>query len=473
MNRGWMIGGALLLLVAVVAAVVALGGLGGPTEGEAARVARPSAEAEERVEAPLRELPQETAEPADERLAEIARASQAGGQAQPAPASAEPAPDAPVVVQVVDSGGTPIEDADVAATDWLEALGASLAVAASSVARTDEEGRVELDARLVAGGWAFGHVQLFVRAEGFAPQEVLAQVENGVARVVLLRWASLIVSGRTEAEQGIVDVDVQLDARAIESDAGWFTTADGKRANDRVRPGERLVRIAWTAPGGARHHSEVAAFELAEAETRELVLALHPPAFVTGRLDARVPRPVADGVVELRSGRAGSSPFFDEEPELVHAWHVAVREDGTFDVGDLPRGPVHVAAVCAGWTSLDAPGAVAQLDGERDVAEPLLGGTHELVVGMERAARAVVRLRNPSGQPLADARVELFVSMRPRFVDREYVATTGFDGTVAFDDVPVRAASLVVEHPTLRGVAEDVELASGETTSLAFTLEER
>ncbi len=480
-----------LLVVALLGTAVALRLLDRGGESEVTRVRAVAPEQRQRVDATLLDAtllgaPAEAARRVAQKTAPVA------APAPDAPATVVPAPSAPahewvappgrLSVLVVDSARRPIAGADVTKLVWEDG-----STVPRDVARTDAEGRASLEL-------SRSSALLAVRADGFLPREILARVSERRAMVMLSMPATVIVTGFVAREpQRIVDLDVQFDDHALESDGGWFTTSNGSRAHDRVRPGSRAVRIAWTDPEGAVHHSDVVELELAESETRELRLELHPPAFVSGRLDEEVPRPIVDGVVQIRAGRVcrlarmPDEPSFGDWPDrelgsLVRDRYVVVREDGTFEASDLPRGPAMITAACSGWVSYTGPGALSSFDGASDVWEPMLDATHEAVVAMQPAARVVVRLHGPGGLPATDARVTLEISSwlrgadaQTRFLDRHYVATTGLEGTVVFEDVPSQTAYVDVDHRALRLSAfpESIQLRSGETKSLAFTLVER
>jgi len=75
---------------------------------------------------------------------------------------------------------------------------------------------------------------------------------------------------------------------------------------------------------------------------------------------------------------------------LERTWHVVVREDGTFDVGDLPRSTVDVLATCAGWISR----------GSREIE---LDGVVRCELEMQAAAGFRATLVDGTGERVANA----------------------------------------------------------------------
>ena len=453
-----------LLVVALVAAV-ALGLLGRSGESNVARVQTAAVDERERVDATLLAAPaeavrvgQESAPPDAPSLFTSESESEAVG------------PREPLIVCVVDSAGRPVAGADVLCRaqpkepfpmPFVEQRFGEVVVA---VGRTEADGTVVFaDAVAALDKWGTS-ARLRVRRAGFAPlDDVRALVRNDTCTVTLLRPAAVVVSGWIgDPEQRVGAVEARLDDDATEDHRGWMTTADGRRAHDAVKPGERAARIAWDAPDGVRHYSDVFEFELEESETRELHLELHPPVTVKGRLASNVPRPIVAGVVEVRVG----CPLYAQEPMVVESRRGAVRGDGTFEVGDLPRGPVEVTAACAGWASSVGHGATSLAGNE--------------VVFMERTGSVTLRLRDPRGELVAGARVAVLLQSGQyhpapsSFVGRKFSAITGANGTVHFDEVPGRFAFVLVRHPALRQPppweAEMIELVPGGSAAADIAL---
>ncbi len=423
------------------------------------------------------------------------------------------------------------EQADLAARDWLEIQvldpegrpvpDAQLSIGGvrkegdrgswygmrdgPATARSDAQGRarisytrwVDIDGRTI-------EVDLEVTHAEFVPfRDASFALGPGQHPVVLRRGATVIVSGWLGSRELVItalDIHADRDSQLPSSD--WTRERDGRLSTTRLSPGKHLIWLTHASEAHGNLASKIEGFELGESEWKELHLELHPLATQSGRLDAAVPRPVLDGHVwvNLNQGGAGDEPSIDRDFEAP------VREDGTFELADLPPGRGQIIALCRGWVSrrtpfdpveavtrrlgrYPSPREIEQAFQEEEpeslqaqrIALPARG---PLVVAMEPAGSLEVTARDQDGTPLAG----VLVATSPNvywigvgstiFPWREWRAETDALGRARIDDLPPDESLWVqAHHDAFRMTRADrdripsVEIVSGRTAERTLVLE--
>ena len=423
------------------------------------------------------------------------------------------------------------EPADLAARDWLEIQvldpegravpEARLSIAGvrkegdrgswygmrdgPATAQSDAQGRarisytrwVDIDGRTI-------EVDLEVTHAEFVPfRDSSFAIGAGQHPVVLQRGATVIVSGWLGSREVVITaLDIRMDRESQLPSSDWARERDGRLSTTRLAPGKHQIWLTHASEAHGNLASAIETFELAENEWKELHLELHPLAMQSGRLDEAVPRPVLDGHVWVNLNRGGSGG----EPSIDRDFEAPVREDGTFELADLPPGRGQIIALCRGWVSRRTPFDPLEAVTRRLGHEPTFGEIElafqeeapesleaqriavpspgALVVAMERTGSLEVTVRAQDGSPLAGA----IVSTSPNvfwigvgstiFPWREWNDETNAIGLARIDDLPPDDSLWVqAYHSAFRMTRADrdqipsVQIVSGGTAELVLELE--
>lgn len=398
----------------------------------------------------------------------------------------------PLAIRVVDEGGKPIAGAEVG----LRALRPEhtpgpyhLRHPGSALRRTGASGRVELVYPVwTHPGARTSEVTVEVRHPRFPGRCIDLAVEPGERRVVMRRSGVLSVSGwiddRTDRVFAVIPHTGRRAALPLDH---WQVGAQRPPSTHRAPDEPFSLWLEHRDPEGRVWWSDHVVVATVRGEAHHEHLRLRPAVTVRGYLDSRVPRPVVDGVVEVSVPRGGNDARGIRR-------RVEVAADGSFEVGDLPRGHGEVVAACRGWRSPSAVGARARAlaasgtrDGERPPPDWLRrahnhvfdarAGDVRIVVPMQPEARAAVSVLRPDRQPLPDAVVRFWWVTRwasSSRIDLEVDgrATTDAQGIAVVGGLPDGEQGFVVRADgylmPLR--AGRIELTAGETHELAVVL---
>jgi hypothetical protein len=266
----------------------------------------------------------------------------------------------------------------------------------------------------------------------------------------------LVVSGWVGTPaNAVLDVQPMLEFESGISSADWVRGRDGRLGTNRVKAGEHALALEWKSPEGKRHASHVVEFALAPGEQRDMALELVPCVARRGRLDDAVPRPVVDGEVQVNVvfGGRGSTAG-------LRVYGAKVAADGTFELPELPPGPLELIAMCDGWAAtyeLRPFRYEYQLPGETEkrVSEgehwsiPMLelAAGESLVVPMTPTAAVELELVDAAGAPLMGASFWMFPNVHwpssgysQLYLDRKWSATTDASGRARLANLPTHAA---------------------------------
>ncbi len=249
--------------------------------------------------------------------------------------------------------------------------------------------------------------------------------------VVLQSGAVVRVSAQNAAGEALTNFVVQLPGLSwLNSSNDWRTVAPRVKESRRVPAGPRTLRVVQLGGTGPISFAEPASFTARAGRTNSFTCRVLPGLRVTGRLDAAVPRPVANGrvIVEVASGVA-------PRPEDRIVWHTwtKVSAEGEFTFECLPAGEAELVGICDGWVSANGthvsrPGAsvVPQL-----FALPSAAGRLELL--MEAAGALEVRVLDKLSRPLARAEVHTWPNAVWGGFGRRILGGDLFDTSAFFD----------------------------------------
>ncbi|MCP3916546.1 MAG: hypothetical protein GY711_13395 [bacterium] len=449
--------------------------------------------------------PTETPEPADEEKPE----TEVAAAQEPPIGAGDLEAKVPITIRVVDDTDAPVGEASV--TIWAmrrddEPGGHYLYRGEQPFGETNRQGVVELDHwQWVTVDGRTGEVTLKVTHPEFVTFTGDITIGPGQHVVRLERGTTVVVTGWHGAQSNVImDLQLQVDHEAKLGSDAWEPLADGRLATTQIPPGPHWIVASHQHPELGRLSSAAERFEVGEVGWETLYLELHAPIDFVGRVDASVPRPVADGhvMLVLRSGglRGG-------EPVLSQSFEAEIEPDGTFVLAGLRPGAGQIFAICRGWSSrktladdplqigvrfTEPPSAEKKrsvLEGEGDRAY-ILQRTEvpqvdtPYVVGMERTGILEVTVLGPDGTPVEGATVHTSPNVRVMGVGawihpwREWRATTGADGVARIEDLPpTRQLWFGAGATGLRMAAQDraetpaVDVRSGEASAGEITLE--
>ena len=354
-------------------------------------------------------------------------------------------------VRVVDALGHPIPRAVVRGRglrserhpgDWFGWHGQELAL------ETDGQGLARLEytpefksgsERLRTDGLAFDvdHPEYLPRQIGGHP------LDAGACRVTLEQGAFLVVAGRLADSGSVVHEVVPHLSEQAELTAGpWQPVRDGRPSNDRIPAGRHALYLEWEREG-TPWYSEVHEFEVVAGEYKELELELLPPRSLRGEFDARVPRPVLEGEVELNLYTGLDE---EREPVLSRSFKAAVAADGSFELSALAPGAGEMIGICRGWTSLEFE--VGEQDDELwlQQVEPAHFEGEPFVLAMRPSASCEVSVLDEAGEPLPGALAILTPNVywsngdADYFLGRTWRAESDSRGVARLENLPSGAA---------------------------------
>jgi hypothetical protein len=387
---------------------------------------------------------------------------------------------APLAVTVTDAAGSPVEGALVA----IEGVRATtsgrkhlLGKGPRLQERTDADGEASVRYPVtVLGGDTTAFVSFTVEhPDFFGFRETDHPVGNASAVATLRRGAQVVVSGWIEDPDEVIrgiEPELSIGARVPQSSGTnadvWRSTPDGRLAAARFLPGRHALLLTYVAPDGARYTSELATFELADTEHKELHLQLLPARSLEGRLSFDVARPITSGrvLVALQSGNPRRPA-----PRIHLRREAAVAADGTFRIDGLAPMQGEIVASCDGWVSALLPTrdlerlGVTRADdeviaeaqrrlGERALSQQEFDASADagpFVLEMQPAPLLVVEVLAPDETPLAGARVTVLARVQWNVgVSEPWVGTLGGttdeSGRVTFTALPPGVHEVLVEH---------------------------
>jgi len=268
-------------------------------------------------------------------------------------------------------------------------------------------------------------------------------------------WATAEQAGATPytkyGERNAIWDGQGSDQRPVAEPAAYTYTTDGHGRCIVPLPSGRSVFLVSREEIGNSGLWYAKALEA--AGDQPTTITLHPPSRVRGRVVLSDDRPVA-----------GATVRFSDSMLLTKMWF-----DGRSGRGDA-RCPSDVMTDAAGEFEYTADHhlmgeAQAFIDERKSAVESVTwrGGTSEAVVTLRFPGRFSIRgiVRGPSGEPLADARVQV-----ARRLMRTLETTSGPDGAYTLDLVESGRYSVAAE---LGNSAEGADLVMAEPTYVTLT----
>ena len=220
--------------------------------------------------------------------------------------------------------------------------------------------------------------------------------------VVLKRGGIVKVTGYLGTRENLLPaIQAQLASLPLPRKGFWQSMGSKALVNRRVPEGTNAVRLVYAPPAGRICFSDYATFLSLAGQTNEFYLELKPGLQLSGRLDDSVPRPVANGRVQVSI----SSPSVNTNRDRL-LWQTSkeINPDGTFVFDSLPPGKVEVVALCDGFKSKD--GLTTKIG---DFIMPqvfqLQDRDLDAVIAMEPTATFEVTVLDDEKRPLAGAGV--------------------------------------------------------------------
>jgi len=186
----------------------------------------------------------------------------------------------------------------------------------------------------------------------------------------------------------------------------WIHPGPGLLATRRLSEGTQAVRVVQFDSRGAIWSSDVTNVFSKAGEATELTLTLKRGVAVRGKLDAAVPRPVANGRVIVTVFPPGIAA--KKQPPEWHAW-TPVRPDGSFEFASLPSGDLEIAAICQGFINANGPGKFSMHYPQK---HSIGAADLDLTIGMQPTARLEVMVVDEKGKPMPRALVSAAPNLR-------------------------------------------------------------
>lgn len=258
-------------------------------------------------------------------------------------------------VQVLDENGKPVAGAK-ARLQFLHVRAGSTLLGEVANAVTDATGTATFQTPAQSQGLAIG-----VTADGFAANSEVQEEFKGSATIHLKRGRVIHVRAVGETG-GVLTKAVPLLVQGSVQYPEFTLQDDGTFESRVVDTGRHLMRVVTAQKDGPFLFSELIDVSTAQpGEDGILEVVLKPGTRLTGRLDDSVPRPVAEGYVQLMVVEGHNHTLVTTEDRFqtdAWAWEdvAAVQPDGTFTFESVPSGglaQIHVSG--DGYMSQNPP----------------------------------------------------------------------------------------------------------------------
>jgi hypothetical protein len=248
--------------------------------------------------------------------------------------------------------------------------------------------------------------EFYVTAEKLDDVATITLVSGDVVEVAALNGAQPLP---------IDDVYVQWSSDSHEGHNGTTLTEDGMRRLPRLPPGPELLRLVYLPADREPLFSVVDPVALTNGKRRKLRMQLHSGAYVVGRLDDAVPRPVKNGrVVGQLIDLCGAGK---DQESLTWRTCATIREDGTFTLPPMPEGELQLIAMCDGFVAAAGEPPAFASARERGMGKSIYnrpqtfkvvsGANDAVTVAMTAAAAYEFHVTDQNGKPLASVDVGL------------------------------------------------------------------
>ncbi|MDX9971406.1 MAG: M56 family metallopeptidase [FCB group bacterium] len=427
-------------------------------------------------------------------------------------------------VKVVDEAAAPVTDASVmpdglrakikgGGYGWREDV-----YGKPNAAKTDAQGNAQIQyPRYIEEHVETGTVMVSVSRPGYVAQRGLVEVDGSSPPIVLKQAATVRVSGYVGAKENRAWPIYALmeDPITFHGESGWVP-AEGRNKeleNSGVSEGDHFFWLMHRSPQGllfSRNEKIVAQ----KGKTVELSVALEPGCRLEGKVDDSVPRPIRNGIADVRvipnevfalKSRTGI--------EVQWMAQAPIQEDGSFVFESLPMGHAEIAAFCDGAVVKYSDKATSSMLGQPFPVTTSGGLVSGIAMPMQATATAVIVVEDPDGRPLAGAKVAFWpnfywfgsystLAAPGPFTSEEslqtnsknvtkarieaflytYSAITDETGKAVVKDLPAFAPEFAVQHDAFQlpisqesGGRRDarIELKPGETTEMTVRMERK
>lgn len=330
----------------------------------------------------------------------------------------------PLDVKVVDESGAPVEGASVLPCGlrtkvergshygWRDEVHGQ-----SKTVKTDTKGIAQIQyPKYVDEHSATGEVTVAVSRSGCVSRQIDVKVDGSSPPIALEQGATVRVSGYVDKKENIAwPIYALMDIPQIfRSENGWIPAAgDEKRLeNDTVNDGKHYLWLVYRSETQGLLFSQCEEVIAQKGKSLDMSLALEPGCRFEGKLDDSVPRPIKNGVAEIRVIPNGV--FAEEVKGGVRVQWTAqapIHEDGSFVFESLPMGHAEIAAYCDGAAVKYADKGTSPMLGQPFPTTTFGSVVTGIVVPMQPTATAAITVEGPDGRPLPGAKVSFWPNL--------------------------------------------------------------
>ncbi|EEF58283.1 hypothetical protein [Pedosphaera parvula] len=245
--------------------------------------------------------------------------------------------------------------------------------------------------------------------------------------VVLKRGGILKLAGYISSKENrITNFHPQVTTWMLHGEKEWLPTSDGFLMTRRILEGSNVVRLIYLPTNSPPWFSDLQPFNASSGQTNAFLLELKPGLRLNGCLADSVPRPVANGRVQLEI----YSDIINSNHDYLQwvSWR-PVNADGTFTFESLPAGHGEIIALCDGFISTNGPNRRTSIR----IPQPfkLSNGETQLVIGMQPTATCNITLLDEAGHPLPSAKVTFW----PNVIWNDWGSTVFMDRLFKSEDL--------------------------------------
>jgi len=341
-----------------------------------------------------------------------------------------------------------------------------------------------------------GQLILRVTHPEYAPVFIQSYaVDSPEAPIQLARGIHLQVSGYFGPDhQPVTELVPNLNEELLAPE-DWTTNASGAYEIHKLSPGGHLVQLMGRLPSGDIVYSDTTAFTAEIGKDYNFALEMNPGIRLEGRLDDRVPRPIANGqvLISVRPSQFPAWHSYTEVDDLLkkypvfHPWesYRPIAADGTFVFESVPPGGLDIIVQGDGFVSQSGGdfqernnGKLTKIPGfGLPQAFPLVAPMTTITVVTEPSAILELTAKTKTGKPVVGATVyvnpnvvrmggifgEMAKSSEAPFrtlaplADVPYHATTDANGVAVIRNLPAFDRGIEVEDSDYQVPLQDLK----------------